>query len=105
MEKIVFVGYKPFAGKETELAALLEIHWQTLKIEKLVTERKPVIVKAEDGTMIEVFGWKSKEAIELAHTNKIVQDMWNEFSKVCEYIPVSQVSEMNDLFSEFTPLN
>ena len=105
MEKIVFIGYKPFTGKEAELAALLEIHWQTLKIESLVTDRRPIIVKAEDETVIEVFGWKSKEAMDLAHSNKIVLDMWNEFSKVCEYVPVGELTEVKELFSEFKPLN
>ncbi|WP_222931363.1 hypothetical protein [Xanthovirga aplysinae] len=62
-------------------------------------------MQAEDRTIIEVFGWKSKEALEAAHSNAAVQKMWGEFSQVCEYIPIGSLNESANLFSEFTPLN
>jgi len=105
MERIVIVGYRPFQGKELELVNLAKRHWETLKKENLVSPRKPVIVKSKDGTVIEIFGWKSKEAMEEAHSNEAVQKMWAEYSKVCEYVPFGEVCESQDLFSEFSPLD
>jgi hypothetical protein len=61
-------------------------------------------MESENGTIIEVFGWKSREALELAHQNKAVQKMWAQFAEVCEFIPVGNVDESKELFSEFTPL-
>ncbi|WP_350292421.1 hypothetical protein [uncultured Croceitalea sp.] len=104
MERIVIVAYKPFPGKANDLKNLMYSHWDILNAEDLVTDRKSIICEAEDGTILEVFGWKSKEAIELAHSNKKVQKMWEEYSKVCEYIPLNNVKESDSIFAEFGPL-
>ena len=105
MGRIVVVGYKPKPGKESELEALMETHRPVLKVEGLVTDRETVIMQSEDGTIIEIFEWKSKAAIESAHTNPRVQKMWQAYFSVCDFVPVSQVPEISSLFSEFTPLN
>ena len=62
-------------------------------------------MEAEDGTIVEVFEWKSKQAIEAAHTDPRVLEMWNKYAAVCDFVPVSSISEATQLFSEFTPLN
>ena len=105
MERIVIVAYKPIAGKETELEKLMSRHWDILRKEGLVTDRKSIICKANNGTIIEVFEWKSKETILLSHTNEAVLKMWEEYSKVCEFIPISEVEESKNLFSEFSPFS
>lgn len=102
--RIVVVGYKPKDGKQAELEALVKSHLPTLRAEGLVSNREAISMRSEDGTIIEVFEWASKEAIENAHSNVKVHEMWVSFSKVCDYIPVSQVSEISSIFSEFTPL-
>jgi len=102
--RIVIVGYKPKEGKQAELEALVKSHLPTLRSEGLVSNREPISMRSEDGTIIEVFEWASKEAIEKAHSNAKVQEMWVSFSEVCDYVPVSQVNEISSLFSEFTPL-
>ena len=104
MERIVIVGYKPLPGKETELKNLIKNHWDTLDKEGLVSDRKPIICQSNDGTIIEVFGWKSKEAIEQSHTNETVQKMWKKYAEVCQYVPISTVDESLNLFSEFDPV-
>ncbi|MCX2743348.1 hypothetical protein OO013_05695 [Mangrovivirga sp. M17] len=104
MERIVIVAYKPLPGKERELKSLMKSHWEILHQEGLVTDRKSIICQSNDGTIIEVFGWKSQEAVEQSHSNENVQKMWKEYSKVCEYVPISEVPESNNLFSEFNPV-
>lgn len=105
MERIVIVGYKPLPGKERELIELMKTHWEILNNEKLVSQRKSIIMQAKEGTVIEVFGWKSKEDMERAHSNASVQRMWKEYAKVCEYVPISEIEETRHLFSEFMPLD
>lgn len=104
MERIVIAGYKPFEGKEKDLEELMKTHWDTLNGEGLVSARKPILMKAADGTILEVFGWKSAEAIEAAHINPTVKKMWAEYAEVCDYISVKDVPESHQLFSEFTPV-
>ncbi len=102
-ERIVIVAYKPKAGKAEALHKLMREHLSILKHQNLVTDRASIIMEAKDGTIIEVFEWKSKSAIEQAHTNPEVLKMWGKYAEVCDYIPVGQVEETAKLFSEFTP--
>jgi hypothetical protein len=61
-------------------------------------------MQAKDGTFVEVFEWASAQAIEAAHSHPAVLKMWEEYGRVCDYVPVGQVAEASQLFSEFTPL-
>ncbi len=103
--RIVIAGYKPKPGKEAELKALMNTHLPRLRAEGLVTDRESIIMQASDGTILEVFEWASNEAIESAHHNPEVQKMWLEYAAVCEYVPIAEVAESTQLFSNFTPLN
>jgi quinol monooxygenase YgiN len=101
--RIVIVGFKPKLGHEEELHGLIREHHSILKGQGLVTERIPIVMEANDGTIIEVFEWKSKSAIEQAHTNPVVQQMWTKYSEACEYVPVATIAETTNLFADFTP--
>ena len=96
--RIVIVAYQPKPGKEDELLQLARTHYERLKKQELVSDRLPILMQAKNGTIIEVFEWKSANAIKQAHTNPEVQKMWTEYSQVCEYIPVSKVEETSNLF-------
>lgn len=105
MGRIVIAGYKPKPGKEKELDELMTSHVSKLRAEGFVTEREPILMKASNGTVFEVFEWKSKEAIEAAHSNKVVGEMWSRFAEVCEYVPITSVDEAHSLFPGFEPSN
>ncbi len=101
---IVIVAYRPKPGKEKETLELVRSRVPTLRKEGLVTDRAPTIVRARDGTIIEVSEWKSHEAIDAAHKNPIVLAMWNQFFEVCDCIPLNTLAEANDLFAGFEPI-
>ncbi len=103
-ERIVIVAYRPHNGKENELLKVSKTHWDRLYAEGLVSDRKPILMKNDAGFVIEVFGWKSKEAIESAHGNTNVQQMWQEYAEVADYIPACEIEEIMSLFSEFSPV-
>jgi quinol monooxygenase YgiN len=104
-EVIVIVGYKPKPGKQESLRQIMRTHLPILRQQGLVTDRASIMMEAKDGTIIEVFEWKSKAAIEQAHTNPAVLEMWGKFAEACDYIPVAQTPEAADLFSAFTPFS
>ena len=104
MGRIVIACYRPKPGKEAELRALMKTHLPRLRSEDLVTDRPSILMEAEDGTVLEVFEWRSKAAIEAAHSNPRVLQMWDEYSAVCDYVPVNTVEEASQLFAEFTPM-
>ncbi|HTF81400.1 MAG TPA: hypothetical protein VL947_06740 [Cytophagales bacterium] len=103
-ERIVIVCYKPLEGKEEVLEALIRAHVDILREEGLASDRPSIVMRAKDGTFLEVFAWKSKEAIEAAHFNPRVQKLWEEFAEICEYVPVAETEEAGHLFSEFSPI-
>jgi quinol monooxygenase YgiN len=101
---IVIVAYRPNPGKERELLDLVRARVPTLKKEGLVTDRVPTIMRARDGTIIEVSEWKSQEAIDAAHKNSNVLAMWNKFFALCDCVPLKDLAEANEMFAAFEPI-
>lgn len=102
MTRIVIVGYRPKPNCEAALAKLMETHVQRLRAEGLATARKSIVMRSGDGTFVEVFEWVNEDAMKSAHSNPRVQEMWAEYAKVCDYVPVADLEEAKQLFSEFT---
>ena len=101
MGRFVIVAYKPKPGKEQRLVKIVKKHIAILRVEKLVTSNSAYIMKAADGTIVEVFEWLSAKAIERAHENPSVKALWEEFNDVCEYLPLTKVPETHQMFAEF----
>jgi quinol monooxygenase YgiN len=101
----VIVAYRPKPGKEQELLAIVRSRVPTLRKEGLVTDRAPVLMRAKDGTLIEVSEWKSREAIDAAHKNPTVLAMWDKFFAVCDCVPLKTVPESSEMFAGFEPIN
>ncbi|PYJ54239.1 MAG: hypothetical protein DME82_12145 [Verrucomicrobia bacterium] len=101
---IVIVAYRPKSGKEKDLLELVRSRVPTLRNEGLVTNREPTIMRARDGTIIEVSEWKSHEAIAAAHKNPNVLAMWNKFFAICDCIPLKTLAEAEEMFAGFEPL-
>jgi hypothetical protein len=59
MGKFVIVAYRPRPGKEQELLQLTREHLPILRSEGLATDRPSYVMKSADGTIVEVFEWKS----------------------------------------------
>lgn len=104
MGRVVIVAYTPKPGREAELLAAVRRHLDVLRAEGLVTERAPYVLRAADGTILEVFEWRSPEAIQRAHGNPAVQALWAEFGAACEYTPLARLAEAQQLFAEFEPV-
>ena len=105
MGRIVIACYRPREGQTDALRALVREHVATLRSIGLVTNRAPIAMEALDGTIVEVFEWTSPNAIKAAHGHPVVLRMWEEFGKLCDYVPVGQVTEASQPFSEFTPVD
>lgn len=103
MGRIVIACYKPKPGQEEALRALVAEHVATLRTLRLVTERAPIVMQAKDGTFVEVFEWASPEAIQAAHCHPGVLRLWDRFGTLCDFVPIAQVGEVSQPFSEFTP--
>lgn len=97
MGRFVIVAYTPKAGKEQQLLTAVRKHLQVLRAEQLVTDKPAYVMRAGDGTIVEVFEWRSAEAIRQAHSNPAVQALWEEFGAVCEYTPLTSLAEAQEM--------
>jgi hypothetical protein len=105
MGRFVIVAYQPKPGCDRQLEALVAKHLQVLAAEGLVSDRTGYAMRAADGTIVEVFEWRSAEAIERAHTNPAVGALWAEFAAACDYVPLVTLPEAQQMFAEFDALS
>ncbi len=98
------VGYRPYPGKEQRLLELAKEHLPILRSQGLATDRPSYVMRAADGTIIEVFEWKSAADIEAAHHNPVVQAMWARYAEACEYVSLATLEECKKLFAGFEPV-
>src|SRR6266404_5000365 len=98
MGRFVIVAYRPHPGKEQRLLELTKEHLPILRAQGLATDRPSYVMQATGGTIIEVFEWKSAEAIAAAHHNPVWQEMCGRYSEACEYISLGNLSESKNMF-------
>ena len=101
---IVIVAYRPKPGKEKELLDVVRSRVPTLRMEGLVTDRAPIMMRARDGTIIEVSEWKLRVAIDAAHKNPNVLAMWEKFFAICDCVSFRTLAEAEEMFPNFEPL-
>jgi hypothetical protein len=97
----VICVFRPLPGKEDDLRAVLRDHLPTLRNEGLVTGREPYVMKAKGGAYLEVFEWKSDEAVREAHRNPRVAALWKRFEASCTYETLSSLEEAGEMFPNF----
>ena len=101
MGSISVACYKPKPGCDQALRELVRNHLPPLRAEGLVSERPSIVMRAADGTIVEVFEWVSQEAIAGAHKNSVVLDLWKRFEAVCSYQTPSNLPEFQNMFAHF----
>src|SRR6187455_987459 len=104
MGVMVIAAYRPKPGKDVQLLDILRDHMPILREQNLITDRPATFMRAGDGSIVEIFEWKSEEAIEAAHTNARVRDLWDRFEQACEYLKLNDLPEASQMFPGFEPL-
>lgn len=97
--------YRPKPGKEQALKEVLEKHVPVLREEGLITQRGNLTLQAEDGTVIEIFEWASREAKDKAHQSPKVMEIWDEISSAAEMTSLSALPEAERPFPNFKSLD
>ena len=105
ISEIVFAIYKPHENNEHELKELISKHVPILKTNNLITDRESILAQSNNGNYIEIFEWKSNDAIEEAHKNPEIQKLWDEMEKVCDFTNLESIEEVKDYFPQFTLIN
>jgi hypothetical protein len=104
MGSVAIACYKPRPGHEDDLLELVRNHMPPLRSQGLVTDRAPIVVRCEDGTIVEIFEWVSKEKVQSAHSNPVVLELWKKFEAACWYETPANIPEFKNMFSHFEPI-
>lgn len=102
--EIVIALYRPHAGKEKDLEALVARHLPTLRESELITPREAIAARASDGTILEVFEWASGEAASQAHEVPAVAKVWEAMAQVADFVSLGSLPEAGKRFPHFAPL-
>ena len=102
---LVICRYKPHDGRDDDVRALVARHAPVLIAEGLVTDRPFVHATAADGSLLEIFEWRSEDASRSAHTNPAVMEIWGGLGECASFAPLGELSEAQSPFAHFTPLD
>ncbi len=99
-DEMVIAMYRPHEGKDAELLEIIARHMPALRAEGLVTDRPAQLMRASDGTYLEIFQWKDGGA-HAAHTNEVVMEVWNAMGAVADFPPLASLAEAQSRFPHF----
>lgn len=102
--EVVIAAYRPKEGKAAEVNALLKKHVPTLRRLELLTDRPELVLQAKNGTILEIFEWRSAEAAHQAHEHPAVAAVWEALGAVADFKTLGTLEEAGKPFAHFTPL-
>ena len=105
-DEMVIAVYRPKAGKDAALLALIARHVATLRAEGLATSRPALLMRAGDGSYLEIFEWKGgTKSSDAAHSNPRVREIWDPMMECCDFGSLSSLPESAHPFPHFTAVD
>lgn len=98
---MVMALFRPKPGKDADLMACMRDHLPILRAQGLATDRPTTILRAKDGTLVEIFEWVSQAAIDEAHRNAEVGKLWGRYAACCDYATLADLAEAREMFPGF----
>ena len=101
MGVMVMALFRPKSGMEAELMACMRDHLPVLRGRGLATDRPSTLLRAADGTLVEIFEWASPAAIDAAHHDPEVGRLWQRYAACCDYVTLGDLAEAREMFPGF----
>lgn len=101
MGVMVIALFRPKPGMAAALDACVADHLPILRAQGLATARPSLVLRAAEGSILEIFEWMSQAAIDSAHTNPAVLALWERYAACCDYITLGDLTEAGSLFPSF----
>jgi hypothetical protein len=97
--------YRPKAGQEDALFALVKKHWPVLSRAGLVTATPAQVYRATDKRtgrpfFIEIFSWRDEQASGLAHQLPEVMSIWEPMGPMLEGGPSPELAHVEPVSVE-----
>jgi hypothetical protein len=98
----VMAVYRARDRCEEQLVGLLRRHYPTLNSLGLVANGGAILLRSpEEPVFVEIFEWKSQDAIRIAHESKEVQALWAGLGDIAANITLSDLKESGKTFAKF----
>lgn len=101
MGRIAIAAFKPHEGKEEELLSVVADRLPLLRRLGFSTDREHTLMRASDGTIIEISEWVDDAAIERAHSHEEVGRLWARFEACSDYRKPGDLAELGEMFPTF----
>jgi hypothetical protein len=101
LPRAVITCHRAKPGQDAAMEDILRRHVPLLQGLGLATDRAPLLLRAADGSWLQVFEWCSPAAIGQAHTHPEVLAIWAEFDAAGTSHALSALPEVHKLFSDF----
>lgn len=105
MGVIVICVFRPKRGQASRLLEIVRGHVPLLRQLGLATSRIPIVGRAKDGSIVEIFEWVSEEAIDAAHAHPTVLALWKRFERACTHCSLRDLAESASPFPGFEPVD
>ena len=94
------VTYRPKAGKEEELFALVKKHGPALESTGLIVDGPAAVYRATDKRsgekfFIETFSWRDEDAPDLAHQIPEVMAVWEPMTPILEKLELAVIEQVS----------
>lgn len=99
--EVVMAAYRPRAGQDAALRAIVADHVRTLRRLGFATGRPVTLLRAADGTYVEIFEWRPGAA-QRAHEHPEVQRLWGAMAEVADFPKLADLAESQRPFPHFT---
>ena len=100
--ELAFAAYRPKAGHADDLLALLAEDVATLRRRGHVTARAAPVVRTGGGEVLVVLEWSSEHAVDDAHADLEVLDVWKRKEQLADYIPPAALNGADAPFARWT---
>ena len=97
----VLAVYVPRDGLAADLEAEMVDHVPLLRLLGLATKASSSVLRAPDGTIVELFEWVDHDAIAAAHEHPDVLEMWRRYNRCCTYGTLADLPNAATMFAEF----
>ena len=98
MGHVVIVAYRPKPGRQGALEDLLRRQSSRLRAEGYVTDRRPTLMRAGDGTLIQLLEWTT--STQELRGLPAIGEMRAEFEALADFVPLASLPEFGAHFAD-----
>ena len=90
--ELALAAYRPRPGREDDFLVFLYEELELLRRQGHVTERRAPVVRAPKGELLVVLEWSTDHAVDDAHADPDVLEVWDRKAELAEYIAPAALS-------------